>query len=219
MTRYRLESPNELGAGARLGGIRNGPTNGERIPIWNGRPPQQDDIWGPRILALTCRPVLDAPDASPNRAALPAVRTVEIEVEASDAWGAKIRRVFVIGEGLSADLYVGSYKLVKATIISAIPAGMNLYFSWTGAPSGSYSGDQLISYVAYPNAGQRIALPEGTAQVAFDKAGNVTWEIDLPGAIGTFTQPVLAGQSVRALWGTMSFNQANTNIIAQLRPF
>ena len=215
MSRYPLNQPNELGSGARLGGLFQGPTNGETLSIWNGRPPQQDDIWGPRVLCLSLRPIVDDPNGTFVRAA--GSRSTKISVECSEGFGGKIRRVFDIGEGLSCELAVGSSKILKVFIISAVPAGMNLYFSWNGSYSGSFSGDQLISYISYPTHDVRIALPEGTSHVVFDKAGTVTWTIDVPGAT-SFVQAVLVGQVVKALWGTLTFDQDTTNIIALLRP-
>ena len=217
--------PGELGAGPRVGGLFQGPTSGETLRIWDGRPPQLDPYWGPRVLAISLRtrneqfetsPVI--PDPIPPGAPIP--RSVQIEAEASDGFGGKIRRVFWIGEGLSADLNMGAYRLVKVHIVSAIPANMDVFFSWTDLPAGLTGEMNLVSYIPYPTKDTRIALPEGAYRVIFEAGGTITWTIDavVPGA-ATFDQAVLAAQLVPVLWGSLSFDQDTTNLIVLLRGF
>jgi len=216
--------PGELGAGPRVGGLFQGPTSGETLRIWDGRPPQLDPYWGPRVLAISLRTRNEQFDSSPvipagtPPAPVLTTRSVQIEAEGSDGFGGKIRRVFWIGEGLSAELNMGAYRLVKVHIVSAIPDNMDVYFSWTDLPAGLTAEMNLISYIPYSTKDVRIALPEGATRVAFEAGGTITWTIDAPSST-TFDQAVLAAQMVPVLWGSLSFDQDTTNLIVFLRGF
>jgi hypothetical protein len=195
-----LWSVNELAGGARLGGKFEGPIGGTKA-IWKGRPPILDEtLGGPMTLAIAAVP----PNAEPGR-------TLTIVAEGGNQWGGKIRRVFSVGAGLSAELRMGNFQHVLVRTADDIPEGMTLFFSWT---YDLFGRSPLYHYLPYPVANVVTELPEGTAFLIADSACNITWVLTTFGT--TITQTVAAGERVPAQWGAFSCNRVN-NFIVELR--
>ena len=91
------------------------------MAIWKGRPP----IYNPSYdEAEPASLVLSANGGSVGD-------TVTIEFEGGNAWGGITKREFQIGQGISAELQAGAFQHVVCRAVTALPAGMELYFSWT----------------------------------------------------------------------------------------
>jgi hypothetical protein len=135
-------------------------------------------------------------------------------------FGGRQTRLFQIGEGLAVNLHLRDFNLLDAHVLPQsgvfVPDGMNLYFAWSDTPPRTT--ERLVNAFQYPAGSPRWALPEGTVEVVFEQAGNLTWTMTGIGGGGTFVQGVAAGEVVPALWGTFTYSVA-TPITAILRPF
>ena len=198
-----LERRNELASGARLGGKFDGPRDSTSA-LWKGRPPQLEDGIGPMTLSIAALP--DDADLG---------QTVTVEIEAGNAWGGQITRLFNVGGALSADLRVGDFEHVVARVVrdplaaagqGGIPNGMSVYFCWTWELQPTAA---LMRFLDYPAGaiGTNIALPEGCTHIHVQNAGNLTFAWSE--YAGTFVRPVLAGERVPCVGPTFSCNVAN----------
>jgi hypothetical protein len=201
MSRYRLTRPPELTSEARLGGLFNGPSAGERIRIWSGRPPMTEPGFGPKTLSISCTGLGNANVG----------QTVSLEVECGNAWGGITRREFQVGQGLSAELAVGNWAVVNADITTTIPDGMTVFFSWTLDLIGR---TRLTNFLDYPVAATTVNLPEGVDHIIPENACNITFQVPQFGT--TFVRAATAGERIPALWGAISCNVVN-KFICELR--
>jgi hypothetical protein len=190
--RYPLTNLDELAGGARDGGRFVGPKT-DTSALWKGRPPVNVDGIGPMGMSISLR----------NESATPGL-TVTIDAEAGTPYGGLARRVFAVGEGLSAELHVGSYPHVNVRAITPIPAGCTLYFTWVYEILGRSS---LVSFFNYTAPTSIIELPEGCEAVTVQNACTLTFQI--PQFASTFTYAAVAGERVDALWSALSCNVAN----------
>ena len=117
-TFYRLQNPNELAGGPRLGGRIVGPENGPGC-IWKGRPPVLGEGYGPRVISLAATGVGTLGTT---------VRSVRVHAELGNAWGGVITRTFDIGEGISASMNAGAFAHVHITTITPVPANFTVFF-------------------------------------------------------------------------------------------
>ena len=208
---YALNSPQELGAGGRLGGKRSGGASGYSgtFAIWKGRPPALTSQGQPRVLCIAM--------SVDNAALLGATsRTVSIRAECGNGFGGVMVREFVVGEGISADLRVGAFHHVKVVTTSDIPAGSTLYFCWADDLPFSSSEFALINFLDYPTIGARVALPQGCIEVCPEYSCTLTWDLVSQGT--TFSQSAAAGVFTPVKWGTIQANVA-TKFITRLRGF
>ena len=190
--RYPLTNLEELGGGARDGGRFVGPKT-DTSALWKGRPPVNVDGIGPMGMSISLR----------NESATPGL-TVTIDAEAGTPYGGLARRVFQVGEGLSAELHVGSYPHVNVRAVTPIPAGCTLYFTWVYEIIGRSS---LVSFLDYTVPASVIELPEGCEAITVQNACTLTFQI--PQFASTFTYAAVAGERVDALWSALSCNVAN----------
>ena len=193
MRRIPLTFPPELGAGARLGGKFVGPYNGT-MAIWKGRPP----IYNPSYDQM-----------EPGSLVISAIGgdvgdTVTVNFEGGNAWGGMTRRTFQIGQGISAELQAGQFEHVLCRAQAPLPAGMELFFSWT---FDLVNKSKLWQYVNYPAPGVEINLPEGIDTIIPESACQLTYQ--LPQFTTTFVKSVSAGEEVIAYWGAFSCNVLN----------
>lgn len=196
---FQTTNLTELGGGARDGGRFVGPKN-DTSAIWKGRPPIREDGIGPMGLSISMR----------NESATPGL-TVTIDAEAGTPFGGLARRFFALGEGLSAELHVGSYPHVNVRIITPIPAGCTVYFTWVYE---LLTRSPLVSFLDYTVPATSFDLPEGCESIIVQNACVLTFQ--LPQFGSTFTYTAVAGERVPALWSAMSCNVAN-RFIFQLR--
>lgn len=190
--RYPLTNLEELGGGARDGGRFVGPKT-DTSALWKGRPPVNVDGIGPMGMSISLR----------NESATPGL-TVTIDAEAGTPYGGLARRIFQVGEGLSAELHVGSYPHVNVRAVTPIPAGCTLYFTWVYEIIGR---SPLLSFFDYTVPASIIELPEGCEAVTVQNACTLTFQI--PQFTSTFTYAAVAGERVDALWSALSCNIAN----------
>jgi hypothetical protein len=129
-------------------------------------------------------------------------RTVLIQLELGNAWGGKTRRLFNVGNGLSADMRLGNFEVVNVKSLATlgttleaqgfpsvgIPPGVTVYFSWTWELAGWWSGLRLFQNVP---AGTILPVPEGAEMVMPEAACTITWQAPQYGT--TFVQGVPAG--------------------------
>ena len=193
--RYPLTNLQELGGGARDGGLFRGPKT-DTSALWKGRPPVNVDGIGPMGMSISFK----------NESATPGL-TVTIDAEAGTAYGGIARRVFSVGEGLSAELHVGSYPHVNVRAVTEIPAGCTLFFTWVYEILGR---SPLLSFLSYTAPASVIELPEGCEAITVQNACVLTFQIPQFGA--TFAYAATAGERVDALWSALSCNVANTFI-------
>lgn len=190
--RYPLTNLDELGGGARDGGRFVGPKT-DTSALWKGRPPVNVDGIGPMGMSISLR----------NESATPGL-TVTIDAEAGTPYGGLARRVFQVGEGLSAELHVGSYPHVNVRAVTPIPAGCTLYFTWVYEILGR---SPLVSFLDYTAPASIIELPEGCEAITVQNACTLTFQ--LPQFASTFTYAAVAGERVDALWAALSCNVVN----------
>jgi len=199
--RYPLTNPPELASGARLGGKFVGPYT-STMAIWKGRPP----IYSPSY-----------DEAEPASLVISAIGgenvgdTVTINFEGGNAWGGITRRTFQVGQGLSAELQAGAFQHIVCRAEPPLPAGMELFFSWTW---DAVNRSELIRFFDYPVANTQIDLPEGIHSVTPESACQLIYQIPQFGT--TFTKSVSAGEEVCCHWGAFSCNVA-TKFIFKLR--
>jgi hypothetical protein len=190
---YPIYQPGELSSGPRMGGRWVGPTGGEALRIWNGRPPRQSEYDGPRTLHISA--------TSPNATV---GSTVTIEAELANSWGGRTQRIFQIGAGLDAALRAGNFEVVNVKITSAIPANMTVFFCWSFEILDKTS---LFSFLNYTGAGVATRFPEGIVAFTPESACNVTFLA--PQFATTFVRAVGAGERVRTVWSAFSCNVVN----------
>jgi hypothetical protein len=208
----KLASLQELGTSPRLGGRFVGPL-AQTAAIWRGRPPTLEQKAGatPRMLSMALRQRVGAPLGAGT------VTSVGIHAECGNAFGGVITRDFNLGQGLSADLAVGSYRHVRVVTTSVIPADSTLFFCWTDdLPGATGHGLTLTNYVNYPAAGVRTLLPEGAFLMIPEVACQITFTMVSLGA--TFVRAAAAGEAVPVTWGSFSCNVPNQFMI-RLRSF
>ena len=210
MTYYRSASLQELGTVPRLGGSFTGLLT-QTVPIWNGRPPTLENQAGstPRLLALA---------AETTGVVGPATSTsVDIEAICGNAFGGQMIRRFTVGEGLSAELAVGSFRHVRVVTQSPVPANTTLNFCWVDDLPGSAGATRgLINFQDYPVAGVRTVIPQGAYMMYPEAACQITFTMVSEGT--TFVQGVVAGEAVPVLWGSFSANVV-TKFVFRLRSF
>ena len=203
MSYYRLQNPNELAGGPRLGGCIVGPENGTGC-IWKGRPPVMGEGYGPRVLSL----------AATGVGALGTnIRSVRIHAEMGNAWGGVITRTFDIGEGISASMNAGAFAHVHITTTTPVPAGFTVFFSWTDELPAA-TGNLFLYQFSTLTAGVRTAIPEGCTGIIPESACTLGFDVRRFGA--TFNLAANAGQEVPAVWGTVSSN-VTTEVMFKLR--
>ena len=185
--RYPLTNLQELAGGARDGGLFRGPKT-DTSALWKGRPPVNVDGIGPMGLSISFK----------NESATPGL-SVTIDAEAGTA-----RRVFQVGEGISAELHVGSYPHVNVRAITPVPAGCTLFFTWVYEILGR---SRLLSFLDYTAPASVIELPEGCEAITVESACVLTFQ--LPQFTSTFVYAANAGERVDALWSALSCNVAN----------
>jgi hypothetical protein len=190
--RYPLTNLEELAGGARDGGRFVGPKT-DTSALWKGRPPVNVDGIGPMGMSISLR----------NESATPGV-TVTIDAEAGTPYGGLARRIFQVGEGISAELHVGSYPHVNVRAVTPIPAGCTLYFTWVYEILGR---SPLLSFFDYTAPASIIELPEGCEAITVQNACTLVFQV--PQFTSTFTYAAVAGERVNALWSAVSCNVAN----------
>ena len=190
--RYPLTNLQELAGGARDGGLFRGPKT-DTSALWKGRPPVNVDGIGPMGLSISFK----------NESATPGL-SVTIDAEAGTAYGGIARRVFQVGEGISAELHVGSYPQVNVRAITPVPAGCTLFFTWVYEILGR---SPLLSFLDYTAPASVIELPEGCEAITVESACVLTFQ--LPQFTSTFVYAANAGERVDALWSALSCNVAN----------
>ena len=190
--RYPLTTLQALAGGARDGGHFRGPKT-DTSALWKGRPPVNVDGIGPMGLSISFK----------NESATPGL-SVTIDAEAGTAYGGIARRVFQVGEGISAELHVGSYPHVNVRAITPVPAGCTLFFTWVYEILGR---SPLLSFLDYTAPASVIELPEGCEAITVESACVLTFQ--LPQFTSTFVYAANAGERVDALWSALSCNVAN----------
>lgn len=190
--RFALTDLGELGGGARDGGRFVGPKT-DTSALWKGRPPVRVDGIGPMGMSISFR------NAGATRGL---TTTINAEVGTPD--GGLARRIFSIGEGLSAELHVGSYPHVNVRAVTQIPANCTLFFTWVYE---IVNRSPLIFFHRYLVAGTIIELPEGCEEFTVESACVLTFQ--LPQFSTTFTKTAIAGERVNALWSAVSCDVAN----------
>lgn len=210
--RLNLIERNELAGGARLGGNFEGPKT-DTTALWKGRPPVLQSGIGPLTIAMAARNTGVAPPGS----------TVLVDVQCGNAWGGVTTRQFHIGAGLSAELRVGNFQHVDVrvlpvpvgAVVTGIPDGMTVFFSWTFDLLGRTPLYHFRPYtLAEAVAGTVIQLPEGVEFLTAQSPCVLTW--DLPQYGTNFVQAVPAGTRIPIIWGAFSCNVA-TDFVFQLR--
>jgi hypothetical protein len=210
---YKLASLQELGTSPRLGGCYRGGANGigQTCAIWRGRPPTLENQAGstPRILSLAAR---TTGTLGPGT-----VTSIDILAECGNAFGGIIQRRFTVGEGLSADLAVGSYKHVRVVTESDVPPNTTLFFCWVDdLPGSNGSARGLVNFLDYPVAGVRTRAPEGAFLMYPENACQITFTMVENGT--TFVVAANANEAIPVHWGTFSAN-AVTKFVFKLRSF
>jgi len=194
--------PPELGSGARTGNKISGPKPNGTVNIVSGRPP---------VLALgdnfhLCSLVLSSSSSVPTDIG----KSVTIDLECSNAFGGITKREFEIGQGLSAQLQVGSFAHVNCKARAPLDVDQHIYYSWIASPVNTSFLYKFASVVA----GTQYNLPEGCVGIIPDKTCTVTFQV--PQFATTFDQIASAGEEVEAIWGAASFNNT-MNVIYKLR--
>ena len=190
--RYALNNLGELAGGARDSGLFVGPKT-DTSSLWKGRPPVQEDGIGPMGFSISFK----------NESATPGL-TVTIDAEAGSPFGGIARRVFQVGQGLSAELHVGAYPHVNIRAITPIPTGCTLYFNWIYE---IVARSPLLSFLDYTVANTIVEIPEGCEFITVQNACVLTFQ--LPQFASTFTYAASAGERVPSLWSALSCNVAN----------
>ena len=213
MDSYKLASLQELGTSPRLGGCFRGGANGigQTCAIWRGRPPTMENFAGstPRILSLAAR--------TTGTVGVGTVTSIDVLAECGNAFGGIIRRQFSVGEGLSADLAVGSYKHVRVVTETVVPPNTTLFFCWVDdLPGSSGIGRGLVNFLDYPVANTRTRAPEGAYLMYPENACQITFTMVEKGT--TFVVAANAGEAIPVHWGTFSCN-AITKFVFKLRSF
>ena len=207
---YQLTNSSEIAGGARLGGRIVGPYNGTGR-LWDGRPPVIGDEASPRVMSIS------AMSTTPSASLDPAlVRDVRIEAIFANGWGDQVRRVFDLGEGVTATLNAGSFELCKVRVVSTIPDGVTVFFSWNFESPGARSDEKLLQFQNYAVANVRIPIPEGTVAIVSEVAG--TMSFPYPRSAATFSVAVAAGQVQPILGGTLSFSVPTDFIFIMTTP-
>ena len=192
--RTSLTYPPELASGARIGGKFVGPYN-STMAIWKGRPPVYNtnyDEMEPGSLVISAIGGENIGD------------TVTIRFEGGNAWGGQTKREFQVGQGISAELQAGAFQHISCIAEAPLPAGMELYFSWTW---DAVNKSNLFQYYDYTVAATQINLPEGTLSVIPESACQLTYQIPQFGT--TFVKSVSSGEEVCCIWGAFSCNVPN----------
>lgn len=200
----------EVAGGARLGGRVVGPYNGT-FRIWDGRPPVIGDELSPRVMSISA--VSTVPSASIGAGV---IRDVRIEAILANGWGDQTRRVFDLGEGVTATLNAGAFELCSVKVISNVPDGLTVFFSWNFENPGSRSDERLIQFQNYAVAGVRIPIPEGTVSIVSETAGTASFPY--PRSAATFDVPASAGIPFPCLGGTLSFSVPTDFIFIMTTP-
>ncbi len=195
--RMPLTRLDELGGGARQGGRFVGPKT-DTGALVKGRPPMDANGVGPMGLSISFRSESGT-----------AGQTCTINAEVGCPDGGLARRIFQVGEGLSAELHVGSYPHVNIRMVTSLPANCFLY--WTWVYDDTFGRSRLLSFVDYPVAAVSTDLPEGTEFITPQNACVLTFQITQFAT--TFTKAVVAGERVSALWGAFSCNVINKFIV------
>ena len=207
---YQLTNSSEVAGGARLGGRIVGPYNGTGR-LWDGRPPVIGDEASPRVMSIS------AMSTTPSASLDPALaRDVRIEAIFASGWGDQVRRVFDLGEGVTATLNAGSFELCKVRVITNIPDGLTVFFSWNFETPGARSDEKLLQFQNYAVAGVRIPIPEGTVSFVPETAGVASFFYPRTGA--TFNVAVGAGQIQPILGGTLSYSVPTDLIFIMTTP-
>ena len=207
---YQLTNSSEVAGGARLGGRIVGPYNGTGR-LWDGRPPVIGDEASPRVMSIS------AMSTSPTTTiGAGVVRDVRVEVVFANGWGDQVRRVFDLGEGVTATLNAGSFELCAVRTINNIPDGVTVFFSWNFETPGARSDEKLLQFQDYPVAGVRIPIPEGTVAIVSEVGG--TMSFPYPRSAASFDVAVLAGQVQPILGGTLSFSVPTQFIFIMTTP-
>jgi hypothetical protein len=207
---YPLTNITEVAGGARLGGRIVGPYNGTGR-LWDGRPPVIGDESSPRVMSVSAMPT--APETS---IAAPTVRDVRIEAIFANGWGDQVRRVFDLGVGVTATLNAGSFELCKVRVITDIPDGVTVFFSWNFETPGARSDEKLLQFQNYAVAGVRIPIPEGTVAIVPETAGIMSFPY--PRSAATFNVAVGAGAVQPILGGTLSYSVPTDFIFIMTTP-
>ena len=194
--------PPELSSSARIGGKISGPKPQGTINICSGRPP---------VLALgdkfhLCSLVLSSSSSIPATIG----STVTVDLECSNAFGGITNRTFEIGQGLSAQLQVGSFAHINCKARAPLAASQDIFYSWIASPVNTSHLFKFATVVA----GTSYNLPEGCVGIIPDQACTATFQAPQFGT--TFDQVASAGQEIEAIWGAVSFNNT-MNVVYKLR--
>ena len=214
-----LMARNELAAGGRLGGLRDGPYPGNS-PLWDGPPPRLESSFGPDGFSIAAQ--VTVPEGG-----VPADlgRTVLVEVVASNTWGGQTQRLFNIGAGLSAMMRIGNFETVGVKVRNAtgkplavqgfpaegIPAGVRVFFSWTWDLFGR---GPLRLFQLVP-AATILPVPEGAEFVQPELACTVTWQA--PQYATTYVQALPAGVQTPVAFGSAFSCNIATKFVWQLQ--
>jgi len=212
MNRYQLASLQELGSSPRLGGRFVGPLE-QTCALWRGRPPTLEEFAGatPRILSVACHTTGPLGGATST--------SIDLFAECGNAFGGVITRRFSVGEGLSADLAVGSYRHVRVVTESNVPANTTLYFCWSDdLPGSTGKGLVLSNFQNYPVAAVRTRIPEGAYEMIPESACQITFTLASKSPATTFVLAANAGEPVPVTWGTFTCNVVN-KFMYRLRSF
>ena len=212
--RFPLTMPNELAGQERLGGVFPGPAP-QTVAIWKGRVPLIDNV-GPQGLALSAAIITPQPPA-----VIDLSRTVVVRAEGGTSNGTGQIREFMLGGGLSAELYVGSFQHVDVRVITppgssyiGIPAGVEVRFNWTYT---FVDPSRLFLFRAYPVAAVVVAIPEGSEFVQVENACILTFAYpQFAGA--TFIRAAGAGERVPILGAALACNVVN-DFVFEMRGF
>ena len=207
---YALTSTSEVAGGARLGGRIVGPYGGTGR-LWDGRPPVIGDESSPRVMSISAMPTAPASSFAGGD-----VLDVRIETVFANGWGDQVRRVFDLGVGVTATLNAGSFELCAVRVISTIPDGLTVFFSWNFETPGARSDEKLLQFQTYAVAGVRIPIPEGTVAIVSELAGVMSFPY--PRSAATLNVAVGAGQVQPILGGTLSFSVPTEFIFIMTTP-
>ena len=133
-----------------------------------------------------------------------------------ERYGDQVRRVFDLGVGVTATLNAGSFELCAVRVISTIPDGLTVFFSWNFETPGARSDEKLLQFQTYAVAGVRIPIPEGTVAIVSELAGVMSFPY--PRSAATFNVAVGAGQVQPILGGTLSFSVPTEFIFIMTTP-
>lgn len=197
MRQVMLNSPHELGAGPRLGGLFNPKT--DTSAIWKGRPPTTLDGLTPNVLCISLQataPIVGG-----------ATYSATIEAQGGTSNGDKISRVFSVGLGVSADLGIGAFPHVNVRAVTPIPPNMDLYFSWVNDLTFSSSQCTLTNFLSYPAANVITAIPEGAFDMTPEVACQITFQVTQFST--TFVVGAAAGEPIPVRWGSFTCNVPN----------